>query len=276
MRIGVLVSLRAQMAEELQRVRSLDISSCQICSWNMALMADRTVAAATRAALAQSGVSVSSLWCGWSGPARWNFTEGPQTLGLVPEAFRAQRVADLKAGSDFAAELGVTQMATHMGFIPETACDPLYAPTIEAIRAVAEHCRGNGQTLLFETGQETPTTMIRAFEDIGLPNLGVNLDPANLLMYGKANPVDALDLIGPFVRDTHCKDGEYPVNGRELGVEKRMGQGRVGFEALVQKLSRYGYDGALTIEREISGDEQTRDIRAAKIILEEIINNLQS
>ena len=102
-------------------------------------------------------------------------------------------------------------------------------------------------------------------------NLGVNLDPANLLMYGKGNAIDALDVLGEYVRGVHAKDGEYPVDGRELGMEKPVGQGRVNFPMLLNKLKAIGYKGALTIEREISGEEQIKDIIETKKLLENLI-----
>jgi sugar phosphate isomerase/epimerase len=104
--------------------------------------------------------------------------------------------------------------------------------------------------------------------DIGTGNLRVNLDPANLLMYGKANPVDALDIIGKYVMGVHAKDGEYPTAPGLLGVEKALGQGRVNFPVLVPKLKSLGYAGTLTIEREISGEQQAKDIKMAMELLD--------
>ena len=120
----------------------------------------------------------------------------------------------------------------------------------------------------FETGQETPITLLRTIEDVGTGNMGINLDPANLLMYGKANPVDALDVFGKYVTGVHAKDGEYPTNGRDLGVEMPLGEGRVNFQVLIPKLKALGYTGALTIEREISGPQQNEDIRRAMELLD--------
>ena len=105
-------------------------------------------------------------------------------------------------------------------------------------------------------------------QDLGEDNLGVNLDPANLLMYGKANPVDALDVFGRYVRDVHMKDGLYPTDGDHLGKEVSLGEGKVNVPALVAKLKSIGYAGPLTIEREISGDQQIADIRKAIALLE--------
>ena len=116
--------------------------------------------------------------------------------------------------------------------------------------------------------------MLRMFEQIGMDNLGVNLDPANLIMYGKSNPVDALDVFGKYVRGVHAKDGRYPTNGHNLGPEVPLGQGKVNFPALIRRLHELGYDGSFTIEREIAGDQQIRDILAAKQLLEDIIATL--
>ena len=131
--------------------------------------------------------------------------------------------------------------------------------------------KSNGQYLLFETGQETPVALRRVIEAVGTGNLGINLDSANLILYGKANPVDALDVFGEFVRGIHAKDGFYPTDGQNLGEEVPIGQGKVDFPALIDRLKELGYSGALTIEREISGPEQIKDILEAKAFLEELI-----
>lgn len=139
---------------------------------------------------------------------------------------------------------------------------------------MAEHCKSNGQYLLFETGQETPVTMLRCFENVGTDNLGVNLDTANVILYGRANPVDALDVFGKYVRNLHAKDGKYPINGHDLGEETRLGDGKVDFKALFKKLKELNYDAFVTIEREIEGEQQTEDIRYAKKYLESVISEI--
>ena len=116
--------------------------------------------------------------------------------------------------------------------------------------------------------------MLRCFEQVGTDNLGVNLDTANLILYGKANPVDALDVFGKYVRNLHAKDGLYPTNGHDLGTEMPVGQGKVDFPSLFQKLHALGYDGVVTIEREISGEQQTKDIMEAKAYLQAVIDRV--
>ncbi len=269
LKLGVLVSLGHDPEIELKKVRDLGLGSCQIACWDGKLFTDENARKVTAAA-EKYDVEVTTIWTGYSGPATWNFTEGPATIGMVPPEYRTQRTADLKKGADFAKACGVPSITTHAGFIPENPNDPLYKPTIAALREVAQHCKILGIEFWFETGQETPITLRRAMKDIGTDNLGINLDPANLLMYGKANPVDALDIIGPFVKGVHAKDGEYPCGDDpdRLGGEKALGEGSVNFPLLVPKLKSFGFTGALTIEREIGGDQQIVDIKRAMGILE--------
>ena len=271
MELGVLVNLKdGGIDEGIRGVRELGFSWCQICCWNTSLFT-KEIADTVTSACEKYGVKISTFWCGWSGPTNWNFTDGPLTLGLVPPEYRYQRMQDLCRGSDFAKMLGVDKIATHAGFLPENPSTTEYRSVIAALRVVAEHCKANGQYFLFETGQETPVTLLRAITDIGTGNLGINLDPANLILYGKGNPVDALDVFGKYVMDIHGKDGCYPTNGNSLGRETPIGEGKVNFPLLIEKLKEIGYTGTVTIEREISGDKQIKDILSAKMLLEELI-----
>jgi L-ribulose-5-phosphate 3-epimerase len=207
-------------------------------------------------------------------PLVWNFLRGPATIGLVPPGTRAARIDALRQVSDFAKLLNIPQVQTHCGFIPEDPADPLYPGTVEAIRTVAQHCQANGQYFLMETGQETPTTMSRMIRDVALPNLAVGLDTANLILYGKANPVDAVDIIGTHVRSVHAKDGRWPTDPSQLGEEVLIGKGLVDFKQVFSKLHRLGYTGAITIERETSGPQQIEDVRQEKIYLEKILGEV--
>ena len=273
MRLGVLINLNDEKIEEkFSQLREMGFKSCQLCCWLQELMTEE-MAEKIKDYCQKYDVSISTFWCGWSGPAAWNFYDGPLTLGLVPAEYRFKRTEELKHGSDFAKLLGVENIATHAGFLPEVPTSEQYRSTVAALREVAQHAKDNGQYFLFETGQETPVTLRRAIEDIGTENLGINLDPANLILYGKANPIDALDVFGEYVRDVHAKDGCYPTDGHNLGEEKPLGEGKVNFPEFIKKLKSVGYDGPLTIEREISGEKQIADIKAAKILLEKLMED---
>ena len=271
MKVGVLVIFGDDIRAELKKVHDLGLKSCQITCWNENYLTDEN-AEIIKESMKEFDVEVSTFWCGWSGPCQWNFTEGPTTLGLVPEEHRSYRLEQLKKGSDFTKKIGVKNMATHVGFLPENPSSAEYKSIVECLKELASYVKENGQYFLFETGQETPITLKRTIEDVGTGNLGINLDPANLILYGKGNPIDALTVFGEYVRDVHGKDGNYPTCGSSLGEEKAMGQGMVNFPAFIAKLKEIGYDGPITIEREISGDEQIRDILMAKEMLENLIN----
>lgn len=270
LKLGVIVGFHQEPEPELRKVADLGLPTCQLASWDPQ-MYTKDLADRVRRAGADIGVEITTLWAGYPGPAVWNFVDGPATIGFVPPEYREMRVEALLRAAEFARAIGVPSITTHAGFIPENPRDPLYAGTIDALVRIAEHCKELGLDFCFETGQETPITLRRAMTDIGAGNLGVNLDPANLLMYGKANPVDALDILGPHVRGVHAKDGEYPTEPNSLGGEKPLGEGRVGFDRLIPKLKSFGYAGALTIEREISGDQQIRDIRRAIELLTPLV-----
>lgn len=275
LKIGTCINFRdiESMSKKFETIKQHGIDSCQIISWNKSIRTDEN-AETLKNLIKEYGITVSAFWCGWSGPQAWNFYEGQTTLGLIPKEYREERIKDLKQGADFALKLGIKDVATHMGFIPENPYDPNFLPFCDAVREVAEHLKSNGQNLLFETGQETPVAMLRCFETVGTDNLAVNLDTANLILYGKANPVDALDVFGKYVRNIHAKDGLYPTNGHDLGVEVRLGDGKVDFKALFARLKELGYDSYVTIEREISGEQQDNDIIHARDLLKRLIDEI--
>ena len=275
MKIGTCVNFTAisEMEGKFATLRDNGFDSCQLLSWHPAAWTDEN-AAVLNTLTEKYGVTISAFWCGWEGPADWNFYEGQLTLGLVPPEYRQMRIQNLCDGADFAKKLGVTDVITHMGYIPENPYDPNWGGFCIAVRTVARHLKANGQFLLFETGQETPVTMLRCFETVGCDNLGINLDTANVILYGKANPVDALEVFGKYVRNLHAKDGCWPTNGRELGKETAIGQGKVNFKALFAKLHELGYDSWVTIEREIEGGQQLTDILAGRAYLQAIIDEV--
>lgn len=219
-------------------------------------------------------IRISSFWAGWSGPQAWNFKDGPQTLGLVPEAYRFGRLKELMLGADFAEMIGAPNMATHVGFIPENPSTAEYRGVFGAVKQIADYCKSKNIHFNFETGQETPVTLMRMITDLENDFVGINLDPANLIMYGKANPVDAVGIFGSRVRGVHVKDGDYPTEFYNLGQERVVGEGSVNYPVFLPKLIRGGYGGDLYIEREISGDQQIEDIKKTIVYVKELLAEL--
>ena len=266
--IGVIIGYKkdTDLLEKFKQATELGLSCCQLTMWDVTMFCDEYKNKIEEASKA-TGMKVSAIWGGWTGPCEWNFSFGPSTIGLVPAAYRGQRLKELEMASEFAASLGVDTVITHVGFLPENPSDPDYIGTIGALRRLCKNMKAREQTFLFETGQETPVVLLRAIENIGYDNVGINLDTGNLVLYGKANPLDALDVFGPYVRQTHIKDGFYPTCGSLLGKEARAGDGKANIPAVIKKLCEMGYEGPFLIEREIKGDEQIRDIIHARDLI---------
>jgi L-ribulose-5-phosphate 3-epimerase len=274
MALGLLVSPFGAPEATIRRVHDLGFTNCFLSLDGYIGGFAPSIASEMKDLLARYEVTATTVEVVGPPPLEWNFLRGPSTIGLVPPGTRAARIDALRQTSDFAKLLGVPQVQTHCGFIPEDPADALYPGTVEAIRAVAQHCHENGQYFLMETGQETPTTMSRMIRDVGMPNLAVGLDTANLILYGKANPVDAVDILGPHVRSIHAKDGRWPTDPSQLGEEVQIGKGLVDFRTVFTKLHRIGYEGAVTIERETSGPQQIEDVRQEKLYLEKILDEV--
>jgi L-ribulose-5-phosphate 3-epimerase len=274
MAVGLLVSPFGAPEATIRRVHDLGFTNCFLSLDGYIGGFTPAIATEMKDLLAKYEVTATTVEVVGPPPLVWNFLRGPSTIGLVPPGTRQARIDALRQVSDFAKMVGIPQVQTHCGFIPEDPADPLYPGAVEAIRAVAQHCQGNGQHFLMETGQETPTTMSRMIRDVSMPNLGVGLDTANLILYGKANPVDAVDILGPHVLSIHAKDGRWPTDPSQLGEEVLIGKGLVDFRAVFTKLHRIGYTGAVTIERETSGPQQIEDVRQEKLYLEKILNEV--
>ena len=195
-KIGVLIRFENELVEKLnfeerfKEAQAMGIESCQLCFPEGVGYTDE-VAEKINQAMKETGFEVSLLWAGWFGANDnvWNFTEGPTHLGIVPMDYRAARITQLEEASEFALKIGVKDIATHVGFIPENMTDPAYEPLVEDLKKLCLLYRSRGQNFLFETGQETPIVLLRTIEKIGTGNVFINFDTANLILYGKANSV---------------------------------------------------------------------------------------
>jgi len=273
-KVGVLADSHGGNYEAaFAKVRDMGFGCCQISALPSQLT-DADIEGIIKAR-EKYDIEIPSFGCSMRGPAVWDFYDGQVTLGLVPSVYREQRVQDLIDAAPVCAKLGIQNIICHCGYIPENPLCELYHEIIASIRYICRRYKQDGLYFCFETGQETPVTLLRVIDDVGTGNLGVNFDTANLMMYGKSNSADALDIIGKYVRCMHAKDGEYPTNGRELGLEKPIGKGRANFPLIISKLKALGYNGTMVIEREIpDGPERYNDILASKTYLEQQISQI--
>jgi sugar phosphate isomerase/epimerase len=248
-------------------VRALGLRACQIGFVQLT----HEVAVPLKNALARYEVEATAFSEHGPGVRVFDFYQGPKTIGIVPQDTREARIRNLKLAADIAAECGIPAIHTHCGFIPEDPNDRLYEESVVAMKQITSYCKERGRSFLCETGEETPITLRRLIEDVGSDNLFVNLDSANLIIYGKANPIEALEVLGKLVRGIHAKDGVLPTSTRKLGHEVPFGEGQVDFPAVFEQLRRLNYQGPFHIEHETSGPNRTNEILRSKAILEHLL-----
>ncbi len=231
-------------------------------------------AEAWKQALAAEDFTLVTVFAAYKGEDYADIPTVQRTVGFIPPATRQEREERTYAVSDFAAAVGVPGIATHIGFVPEDRSNPDYVAVRDMVRRVCDHAAKHGQTFALETGQEPARVLLRFFDDVGRDNLRINFDPANMILYGTGDPIEALGVLAPHIVSVHCKDGDWPpkdVPGA-LGTEKPLGQGSVGIPRFIAKLKEIGYQGALNIEREVPDQAQRlADIRAAVELLRSLV-----
>lgn len=234
--------------------------------------ADLGTAAAERwrTALDRSELEIVTAFQSFEGESYASIPICAQTVGYVPPATRREREQRTYAVSDFARSLGIPGVAAHIGCLPEDPGDAEHRAVLELVRRVCDHCARNGQTFALETGQEPAAALLEFLHAVDRPNLGVNFDPANMILYGSGEPMEALRTLREHVLTVHCKDGTWPETPGEWGRETPLGDGDVGMQRYVRTLREIGYAGPLVIEREIVGEEQRADIGRAIALLNRI------
>ena len=228
-------------------------------------------AATWKAALESADFMLVTVFASYAGESYADIPAVQRTVGFIPSATRAEREARTYAISDFAAALGVGSIACHVGYVPEDTAHPDYVAVREMVRRVADYAGRNRQTFALETGQEPAGVLLDFLRDVGRPNLRINFDPANMILYGTGDPIEALGVLAPYVISVHCKDGDWPPKDSPgaLGVERTLGAGAVGMERFLAKLREIGYRGTLNIEREVEDQEQKwRDVKTAAGLLQ--------
>jgi sugar phosphate isomerase/epimerase len=249
--LGVFASIDAGLGVRLEVAHELGVPTIQLHAPHKAT---RTKEHAERflARLKELGIRISVVFGGFEGESYADIPTVSRTVGLVPPATRSARLTEMKEISDFTRLLGVEAVGLHLGFVPHDAADPRYGEIVAVTRQLCDHCKANRQNLHLETGQEAADTLLKFLGDVGRGNLFVNFDPANMILYGSGEPIEALRKVGRYVRSIHCKDARWAARpGQEWGAEVPLGEGDVGMENFLRTLKDLGYTGPLTIEREI-------------------------
>lgn len=195
-----------------------------------------------------------------------------RTVGFIPLATRAERERRTYEAIQVAAELGAGGISLHIGFISEDSAD-----IRDLVRRICDKAARHNQTFALETGQESAAALLDFIHEVDRPNIGINFDPANMILYGTGDPIEALDILGPRILSVHCKDGDWPPPGNPtaLGKEQPLGAGAVGIDRFLKKLREIGYKSPLTIEREGTDPTQwLRDIESGINLLENLKSQL--
>ena len=184
------------------------------------------------------------------------------TIGLVPEKTRAERMILSCRQMEWAKRYGIRFITCHVGFLPEAQED--FRRFLADMKQLVRFAAACGQEFLFETGTETAARLKQTIDGLGEPNVGINFDPANLLIYGMDDPAKSAELLADRIRIVHCKDAVPAAPGEGSGKETVLGQGATRFAELLKKLLKDGFAGPLVIERELTpGPEQEKDIAEA-------------
>jgi sugar phosphate isomerase/epimerase len=212
------------------------------------------------AAAKAAGFRMSGAMLGFPGE---DYTT-PQTIektgGFGDPATRPERLERFQWGLARTKALGLSDLMLHAGFIPEVG-DPARKPFLDTLAKVADLAARAGVTVAFETGQESAALLRRTLDDLKSPNLKVNFDPANMLLYDKDDPLRAVELLAPDIRSVHVKDANRPTVKGAWGEEVPLGKGQTNTAEFVKALRKVGYRGSLCIEREVGTQaERYRDI----------------
>jgi L-ribulose-5-phosphate 3-epimerase len=218
---------------------------------------------------AAQGVTFVSGMMGTIGEDYTTLDSIRRTGGVVPDATWAGNWKNFEANADLAGRLGLKLVTFHAGFLPHEEKDPAFAKLQDRIRRVADLFQARGIVLGMETGQEVADTLAAFLRKLDHKGVGVNLDPANILLYDKGDPVAAVRTLGTWLKQCHLKDAVRTKVPGTWGEEVVLGTGQVGWKAFFEALSEVGFTGNLCIERE-AGQKRVADIRAAREYVERL------
>ncbi len=221
-------------------------------------------------ALAASGLSARSGMIGMKGEDYTSPASIAATGGVRVDAHWEENLAAATESAALAWRLRLPLVSFHAGFLPHERRDPLRAVLLGRLRALADVFGRHDVALALETGQERAETMLDVLAELDRPTVGVNFDPANMLLYGMGDPVEALSVLGPHVRQVHVKDARAPRQPGAWGEEVCVGTGEVDWPRFFEVLARVAPAADLMIERE-AGVDRVGDIRKAATLVRKLL-----
>jgi len=250
----------ASAADLARKVKDVGLSAVQLAL--DPLRTGEWPAAEAAATLRRAGIEIRSGMMGMRGEDYSTLDAIRRTGGVRPDADWEENLAAAGANADLARELGVGLVTFHAGFLPHERRDPLRKVMIERLRAITDAFAARGVRVALETGQEQADTLLGVLDELDRPDVGVNFDPANMVLYGMGDPVAALRRLAPRVAQCHIKDAVATETSGTWGAEVPVGEGNVNWPAFFVVLRDAGLICDLMIEREAGGD-RPGDIRLA-------------
>jgi sugar phosphate isomerase/epimerase len=190
------------------------------------------------------------------------------TGGIATDATWQQNLKNIRAASALAAELGLKLVTFHAGFLPHAESDPKFSVMLNRLSQVAQIFAEQDIHVALETGQEKAADLATVLLRLNESRLGVNFDPANMLLYGSGNPIEALKLLAQWIRQVHIKDAKKSQVAGIWGEEMAAGSGEVDWTAFFSVLQEIHFTGNFVIERE-AGTQRVADVRTAKSLVEQ-------
>jgi sugar phosphate isomerase/epimerase len=215
------------------------------------------------------GVSCVSGMIGTVGEDYTTLESIKRTGGVVPDETWPETWKHIQADAELAQKMGLPLVTFHAGFLPHEESDPSFAKLLARLRQIADLFAAKQMDIGLETGQEAADTMAVFLKTLDRANVGVNFDPANMILYDKGDPVAALRTLGPWVKQCHLKDAVRTKTPGTWGEEVRLGTGQVDWKGFFRALDAAGFTGNLNIERE-AGNQRVADIRAAREYVERL------
>lgn len=239
------------------------------------LLQDPAVWSATTDVLKSHGITIISGMAGCAGEDYTTLETIRLTGGIAPDATWEQNRRELAAKARLALSLGLRLVSFHAGFLPQDESDPAFDKMIGRLREIAETFNEQDLLLALETGQERAQDLRHVLEKVDRPNVRVNFDPANMVLYAKGDPIDAVRLLAPWIAQVHVKDAVATHVRGTWGQEVPVGKGDVDWPVFCATLNDIGYKGDLVIERE-AGTQRVADIRTARLVIEQVFGVIQS
>jgi len=221
------------------------------------------------ALLRQNKITIVSGMFGCVGEDYSTLDSIRRTGGIAPDKTWEQNWQNIRVTAALAKELKLKLVTFHAGFLPHDPKDPDFAKMLRRLAETAEAFRAARIVLGLETGQETAPVLVKLLRKLNCPNVGVNFDPANMILYDKGNPIAALRTLGPWIRQVHIKDALRTKVPGTWGQEVTVGTGQVNWAAFFATLKELKFSGDFVIERE-AGNQRVADIRTAKEVVKQV------